>query len=760
MRLHLRFAHQFSFLYSFGFIVLAAAAFESCKLSGWDTDLEAFVDYGRTVVYLDSSSYVQGSGSAGADVVSGTPVTVTVKLNNPKGLALAYTLDADSSLVSGTLAAPAAPAATTGANDGITTATFTFTPTEAAEHGDVAFKLGLYAPAINRSFAPAAFKVRCDSPPGPVENLTVGIRADGRACIGFTLPEDYADADIASVEISYKNNYNNLSRTVTEAVSRSGSGLTAAPSPVLIDSTKGSYIRYYLPDDVYIGNPYNFTVTTIDASGKRCPTSSSAGVTGDEIFLGYDANGGKGSVAAVYGYNATTTATIAAGTPLSRAGYAFAGWNTKADGTGTPYAPGASYTFGPENLMLYAQWDILANIAITITPTGYQGVAIAQNGTTVTSITMDKDGTLPLTLPDIAGFAADDQKWYVDGVFESGGSSTWGFKPSDHAIVSGTHTVTATERISGVTYSANIVVTVTNEDMVTVVPYSTTATYQVTSVNAGASSLSDAISFYDKISPYRIAKHETTYAVWQSVRDWAEANGYAFENAGTSLMQSLSLYQTYYPGASNATWLSEAPLYPVGNISANDAIVWCNAYSEMKGLDPCYTYAGSVIRDSGNAAACNAAVYDRTKNGYRLPTEGEWQYAAGGCGEIAWNMVSGYDYSAWLPASGANYADYASYNSPAPMPGKPAQKLANRLGLFDMSGNSWEFCFDYFSDSYPAGSSAAAPIDNYAGPGSGSYRATRSGSYGCALNAVIIGYRTTPMIDHSYGFRLARTITQ
>ena len=107
-------------------------------------------------------SYVQGSAAANADVRSGSPVTVTVKLNNPKALALAYTISADSSLVAGTLETPAQ---TSGAAEGITPVSFQFTPTEAAEHGDVTFTLGLSAPSLNRTFVPATFKVHCDSPP-------------------------------------------------------------------------------------------------------------------------------------------------------------------------------------------------------------------------------------------------------------------------------------------------------------------------------------------------------------------------------------------------------------------------------------------------------------------------------------------------------------------------------------------------------------------------------------------------------------------
>jgi len=408
--------------------------------------------------------------------------------------------------------------------------------------------------------------------------------------------------------------------------------------------------------------------------------------------------------------------------------------------------------------MLYAQWKKLASVTVSITTPNYQGVSVTQNGTTTTSVTMDKDGTINFTMAIPTGVSA--YQWYMNGtqiLFET--NASYSFKPSSQfpVITAGTYTIAATAVSGGVSYSGNITVIVTNNAMVTVIPYGKTATYKVTSVNQSPTSESEAISFYDKISPYSIAKTEMTYPFWMSVYTWATAHGYAFAHAGVSLS----------PGSSEN--------YPVGKITSNDVIVWCNAYSEMMGLQPCYYFGSSVIRDSNNATACTSALFDRTKNGYRLPTEGEWQYAASGCEEVAWNMVSGYPFTAWFTPTGTDYYSYANYNAFGPVWEQVAQFQPNCLGLYDMSGNNWEYCFDFYSDTYPAGSSATSPETNYCAPrtdfgaGTDLNRVIRSGSFGCTdLLNLIIGYRRIPFsfsglpadfsIDPSLGFRVARSI--
>jgi len=210
---------------------------------------------------------------------------------------------------------------------------------------------------------------------------------------------------------------------------------------------------------------------------------------------------------------------------------------------------------------------------------------------------------------------------------------------------------------------------------------------------------------------YLMATTETTYELWYEVRVWAEANGYHFDNLG----------REGNGGTTGAAPTEENKLKPVTRVSWRDVIVWTNALSEMTGREPVYrTPEGVIIKDSrdSNASQVDGAV-QTDNNGYRLPTSMEWEVAArwrnsGGDGAI----LVGERY--WTPgdyASGATadynntsatrevawYSGATGGNSTRPV----GQLLANHLGLYDMSGNIWEWTF--------------TP--------SGSYRVLRGGSY-------------------------------
>ncbi len=182
----------------------------------------------------------------------------------------------------------------------------------------------------------------------------------------------------------------------------------------------------------------------------------------------------------------------------------------------------------------------------------------------------------------------------------------------------------------------------------------------------------------------------------------------------------------------NPSHFSGCPDCPVENVNWYQAVEFCNALSKREGLRPCY--AGS-----GDAITC-----DWTANGYRLPTEAEWEYAAGGgsSGRTKW---AGTD-------SEAELVKFAWYNKNSESKTHPVRKLdPNGLDLYHMSGNVWEWCWDWFG----IYSSAAQP--NPQGPLSGSRRVLRGGSWGSGANRARVAYRRSysPVNrDYLSGFRL------
>jgi formylglycine-generating enzyme required for sulfatase activity len=180
---------------------------------------------------------------------------------------------------------------------------------------------------------------------------------------------------------------------------------------------------------------------------------------------------------------------------------------------------------------------------------------------------------------------------------------------------------------------------------------------------------------------------------------------------------------------------------PVLHVNWYDVAAYCNWLSEKTGLPPCYSGAGRNTR-------CDFAA-----NGYRLPTEAEWEYAARGGprsqGHV-WAGSNNPDEVAWY--------DQTDGNQPHPV----GTKAPNELGLYDMSGNMFEWCWDWYDAEYYASSPAVDPH----GPAELAVtrpwdlnRVRRSGSWREDAESIRVTTRSADIATYvgDNGFRLVRT---
>lgn len=155
---------------------------------------------------------------------------------------------------------------------------------------------------------------------------------------------------------------------------------------------------------------------------------------------------------------------------------------------------------------------------------------------------------------------------------------------------------------------------------------------------------------------------------------------------------------------------------PIDIVSWYDALIYCNKKSILQGLVPCYSVNGDTNPDNWGEnfnPNCNWNA-----NGFRLPTEAEWEYSARG--GINWS--DNYRFC----GTSDNLLDYAWYyvNSDD-QTHEVGTKLPNQLGIHDMNGNVREWCWDWYSEDYYSSSSNNNPL----GPDNGVYRVLRGWGY-------------------------------
>lgn len=202
------------------------------------------------------------------------------------------------------------------------------------------------------------------------------------------------------------------------------------------------------------------------------------------------------------------------------------------------------------------------------------------------------------------------------------------------------------------------------------------------------------------VADFQIGKFAVTMEEWVGVRDFAIAFAPEFE--------------IIPPGSANST------KHPVTDISWVDAVNWCNAKSYMEGLEMVYQFNNGELME-----------YKANANGYRLPNEAEWEWAARGGQKSKGSTYAGsndLNAVAWHKKNSRGAAHPVGEKSP------------NELGLFDMSGNVWEWCWDLYDTSY---------------------RRIRGAGWDSSENYHAVAYRNAADPDNRTiytGFRLARSL--
>jgi formylglycine-generating enzyme required for sulfatase activity len=224
----------------------------------------------------------------------------------------------------------------------------------------------------------------------------------------------------------------------------------------------------------------------------------------------------------------------------------------------------------------------------------------------------------------------------------------------------------------------------------------------------------DAIPTIVTVSGFYMDVNLVSYSQWQTVYNWATNNGYNFDYAGSG----------------------KAANHPVQTVDWYDCVKWSNARAQQAGLMPVY-YTNAALTVVYAKGDIDAVYVNWSANGYRLPTEAEWEKAArGGLDDqrFPWGDTiseSQANYFGCSTCFGPDGYDFGPTGSNAafndgvdPLTSPVGYFAPNGYGLYDMAGNVFEWCWDWFGTPY-----GQPTTTNPTGPATGSSRALRGGEW-------------------------------
>ena len=247
-------------------------------------------------------------------------------------------------------------------------------------------------------------------------------------------------------------------------------------------------------------------------------------------------------------------------------------------------------------------------------------------------------------------------------------------------------------------------------------------------------SIPDAQPVQTSVSSLMIDSTLVTWNQWTNIYAWATNHGYEFRNAG----------------------IGKSPDHPVAEVNWFDCVKWCNARSERLGLQPVY-YTDKTLTNVFRSGQFSPLLFPTpdfvypkwSANGYRLPTEAEWEYCARG-GISQARFPNGMT----LSTAEANFVLTQTYRiGPRPWTNPVGVYAPNGYGLYDMAGNLNQWCWNVYSSTLVGGSDPRSDIP-------GGIRVTRGGSYKSLFQYCRVANRQMTSMSFAYqdvGFRTVKS---